>query len=326
MVYSFFGHPLVFNTIVILLSFFIIYKAADLLIYGITRYARKLGLSDAIIGLVVLAIAASSPEIISSLTGFLKGDTGVGFGAILGSNMVHAGLAIGLVAIIGKKVKIEPNIFTKKRFLMWTALMLPFILILADVIIGRKPTLGRIDGIIMIGAFVVYLAWLWRMEGTLGKIKKNVKFKNIWRDAFIFLGCLVAIILSGRWLVIGSINIAHELSIPTFFIALTIIGIGTTLPDLIIELKSVKKKHASLGLGDLLGSLTIELVFFLGLVALIHPIQIDLMQALNAMIWLVLAITAIMMFLKRKALTRTQGVLLLSMFVVYMAIEVIKLL
>jgi cation:H+ antiporter len=319
MIYDFFMHPLVFNSIVILLSFLIIYKAADLLIYGITRYARKLGLSDAIVGLVVLAVAASSPEIVSSLTGFLKGDAGLGFGAILGSNMVHAGLAIGLVAIIGKKVKIEPNIFTKKRFLMWISLMLPFLLCL-------DGELSRADGAILVIFFAAYLIRLWRMEGTLGKIKKNVKFKNIWKDAAIFLGCLVAIILSGRWLVVGSVNIARELNIPTYFIALTIIGIGTTLPDLVIELKSVKKKHASLGLGDLLGSLTIELVFFLGIVALIQPIQINLMQALNAMIWLALAITLLMIFIRKHTLTRTHGYVLVSIFIIYMTIEVIKLL
>lgn len=326
MIYELFGHPLIFNSIVILLSFLIIYKAADLLIYGITRYARKLGLSDAIVGLVVLAIAASSPEVVSSLTGFLKGDTGIGFGAILGSNMVHTGLAMGLVAIVGKNVKIEPNIFTKKRLLMWTALMLPFILILIDILLGLPPTLGRVDGAIMLAAFFTYLVWLWKMEGTLGKIKKNVKVKNIWRDAFIFLGCLVAIILSGRWLVSGSVNIARELNVPTYFIALTIIGIGTTLPDLVIELKSVKKKHASLGLGDLLGSLTMELVFFLGLIALINPIRINLMQALNAMIWLALAVTLLMVFIGKHKLTRKQGYILLSMFIVYMAIEIIKIL
>src|SRR3989344_2704358 len=95
---EFMAHPLTFNIPVLIASLYILFKSADLLIDGISDYAKKLGLSDAIIGMVVVAMAASSPEIISSLSGFMSGSASVGFGAILGSNMVHAAFALGLVA------------------------------------------------------------------------------------------------------------------------------------------------------------------------------------------------------------------------------------
>ena len=158
----------------------------------------------------------------------------------------------------------------------------------------------------------------------MGKIKKKVKLRHLWRDAAIFLGCLAALILAGRYLVFSSIQIANYFRIPAYFIALTIIGIGTTLPDLAIEMKAVLRKHASLGLGDLLGSLTIELTFFLGILALIKPLQINLLQAWNAMLWLALAITFIMIVLKKKALTWKHGIALLGIFAAFMIIEIIK--
>src|SRR5690606_13297803 len=130
----------------------------------------------------------------SSVTGFLKGQESVGFGAILGSNMVHVGLALGLLCVIGKKIALEPNIFTKRRLLMWSALMLPFLLAL-------DGTLGRIDGAILVLAFCAYLFLLWQLEGTLGNIKKTIKVQQIWQDAAIFLGAFVALILAGRYLV-----------------------------------------------------------------------------------------------------------------------------
>ena len=128
------AHPLVFNLLVLLASLFVLYKAADLLVFGISDYAKRLGLSDAIIGLVVVAMAASAPEIISALTGFLSGETGVGYGTILGTNMIHAAFALGLLALMCGKLTIEKSIFTRERLFLWIALMLPFVL----AVLGRE--------------------------------------------------------------------------------------------------------------------------------------------------------------------------------------------
>lgn len=311
------GHPLLFNGIILVASLYILFKSADLIVLGITDYAKRLGLSDAIIGLVIVAMAASAPEIISSLIGFLAGEGSVGFGAIIGTNMVHAGLALGLLCVIGKKIELEPNIFTKRRFIMWAALMLPFVLVL-------DGQLSRADGIILLGAFIAYLAELWRIEGTLGKIKKHVKFKNLWRDMFIFLGALVALLLAGRWLVFSSIQIANYYSIPPYFIALTIIGVGTTLPDLSVELKSIFSKHASIGLGDLLGSLILELLLFFGLVALVKPLTVNLEQVFLSLAFLAASITIIMFWMNKKHLTWKHGTILLIIYAAFMTMEVLR--
>lgn len=312
------AHPLVFNSIVILASFYILFKSADLIVYGISHYAKKLGLSDAITGLVVVAMAASAPEIISSLTGFLTGHSGMGFGTILGSNMVHVGFALGLLCLIGKRIKLEPSIFTKKRLLMWGMLMLPFVL----GIIGGG--LSRVDGIIMIAAFCAYLVMLWKIEGATGKIKKNVEFKNIWRDAVIFMLALAALILAGRWLVFSSIQIAAYFDVPAYFIALTVIGVGTTIPDFAVEIKSLFRAHTGIGLGDLLGSLMIELLLFFGIVSVFVPITVDMSEALNAMIFLPLGITLVMFWMNKKELTWKHGLAFISLYLVFLIIEIYK--
>jgi len=312
------AHPLIFNSIVLLASFYILFKSADLIVYGISHYARRLGLSDAITGLVVVAMAASAPEIISSLTGFMTGQSGIGFGTILGSNMVHVGFALGLLCLIGKKISLEPSIFTKKRLLMWGMLMLPFVL----GILGSG--LSRLDGAIMLAAFCTYLVMLWKIEGKTGKIKKNVEFKNIWRDAVIFMLALAALILAGRWLVFSSIQIAAYFNVPAYFIALTIIGIGTTIPDFAVEIRSLFQAHSSIGLGDLLGSLMIELLLFFGIVSVITPIKIDMAQAFNAMIFLVLGITLVMFWMNKKQLTWKHGLAFIALYAVFLAIEIYK--
>ncbi|MBW2970156.1 sodium:calcium antiporter [Candidatus Woesearchaeota archaeon] len=311
------AHPLLFNSIVLVASLYILFKSADLIVYGISNYAKKLGLSDALIGLVVVAMAASAPEIISSLTGFLAGHESVGFGAILGANMVHATLALGFLCLVGKKIELEPNIFTKRRLVMWAALMLPFVLALDGV-------LSRADGVILIAAFAAYLVALWRLEGTLGKIKKNVKIKNIWRDVVIFLGCFAALMLAGRWLVFSSVQIANYFNIPAFFIALTVIGVGTTIPDIAVEVRSLFRKHASIGLGDLLGALIIELLLFLGIVALIRPIFVNLAETAYSLVLLAVSISLVMYWMKNKYLTWKHGLVLACIYLVLLAIEIYK--
>ena len=308
------AHPVAFNSLILLASLFVIYKSADLLVLGISDYARKLGLSDAIIGMVVVAMAASLPEIVSALTGFANNQVNIGIGTILGTNMVHAAFALGALTFLTKKIRLKKTIFSRQRLLLWLILMLPFVL----ATIGEE--LSRIDGTILIAAFLLYLTLLWKKEGTLGKLKKNVKLKTIWRDATIFLGCLLALMLSGKWLVFSAINIAHAFSIPAYFIALTIIGIGTTLPDIAVELRAINK-HPSIGMGDLLGSLMIELLLFFGIVALISPIP--LAHAGNALFFLATAISLLVLWLDQE-LTWKHGLAFLTLYFLFLAIEIWK--
>ncbi len=317
MLEALYANPVVFNSIIVVLSLFIMFKAADLLVEGISHYARRLGLSDAIIGLVVVAMAASSPEIISSVTGFISGGSDVGFGAILGSNMVHVGFALGLLALFGKRTSLEAGLFSRQKFMMWAELMLPLLLAL-------DGELSRVDGVLLLVAFGLYITNLWRLEGTLGKMKKNVKLKSLWQDAFVFIGCLAAVLLAGRWLVFSSVTLANHFGIPAYFIALTIIGIGTTMPDIAVELRSVFKKHQAIGLGDLLGSLMIEFLLFFGILSIIKPLKVNVLTVLNALFFLALSITTLMIIMRKNQLTWKHGLLFLAYFTAFIAIEIWK--
>jgi len=312
-----YAHPALFHGIIVLASLFVLFKAADLLVEGISGYAQKLGLSDAIIGLVVVAMAASSPEIISSITGFVTGQGAVGFGTIIGANMVHVGFALGILALFGRRTSLEAGIFSQQKLMMWAALMLPLLLAL-------DGELSRVDGVLLILAFCIYLGKLWQLEGTLGRMKKNVQFKTLWRDAFVFLGCLAAVLLAGRWLVFSSVELARQFDIPAYFIALTIIGIGTTMPDIAVEIKSLFKARAAIGLGDLLGSLMIELLLFFGIIALIQPLEVNVATVANAFFFLALSITTLMLLMHRKELTWKHGLLFLSYYAAFISIEIWK--
>jgi cation:H+ antiporter len=312
-----YAHPALFHSIIVLASLFVLFKAADLLVEGISGYAKKLGLSDAIIGLVVVAMAASAPEIISSITGFVTGQGGVGFGTIIGANMVHVGFALGILALFGRRTSLEAGIFSQQKLMMWAALMLPLLLAL-------DGELSRVDGVLLILAFCIYLGKLWQLEGTLGRMKKNVRLKTLWRDAFVFLGCLAAVLLAGRWLVFSSVELARQFDIPAYFVALTIIGVGTTMPDIAVEIRALFKARAAIGLGDLLGSLMIELLLFFGIIALIQPLEVNVATVTNAFFFLALSITTLMLLMHKNELTWKHGLLFLGYYAAFISIEIWK--
>lgn len=310
-------NPYVVNTFIVLASLYILFKAADLMVFGITNYAKKLGLSDYLIGLVVIAMAASAPEIIASIMGLEYGGSGIVFGAIIGSNMVHMALAVGVLAVIGKRINVECKILGKALFPMWVMLMLPFVL-------AADGVLSRPDGVVLIGLFVVYIGFLWRQEGTFGKIKKRVMLGSLWRDAFVFLGCFVALLLAGRWLVFGAVNLANLVSLTPYFISLTVIGIGTTIPDFAIELRSLFRKHEAIGMGDILGSLVIELILYFGILSLVRPLMIDFSNFWSAAIFLIGSISFMLYIISQKILTWKHGIILLGIYTAFLGTELFK--
>ena len=310
-------HPILFNLFVIIASVYILFKAADLIVYGISDYAKQLGLSDYIVGFVVVAMAASMPEVVSSLMGLFMGDPGVMFGSILGTTMLHACLVVGVLALVAKKLPIEAKLIEKAKLPFWFAMMLPLLLI-------GDGSLSRPDGILLLAAFFAYLGYLWKREGTLGKLKKDVKLKNIWRDCFIFLGALVALLLAGRWLVFSAVTIAKEVGIPTYFISLTVVAVATAFPDFVVGIRSVAKGKAAIGIGDLLGSLPIQLLLYFGLVGVINPLTIPLKTVTNVMIFLAIGLTALVYSIKLKTITWRYGLLFIGIYAAFIAVEIWK--
>ena len=307
-------NPLIFHPLVILGSFIILSKAADLAVEGIAGYAKKLGLSDYLIGLLVVSLASSTPEFIASLNGLVLQDSGVVLGTIIGSNIIELTLVLGVFALLGKKILLKAKALEKTEWMIFGLGILPFAMLI-------DSKLSRIDGIILMAAFFGYLYLIWRKEGSLGKIKKKVEVKHIYRDALIFVGALVAILLSSRWLVFSSVELANAINLSTFFIALVVIGIGASIGDLIVGIRSVLRGHEDVGLGNAIGSNMTKSLFFLGIVALISPISFAFSQLFVAVLFAALSLGLILFFVKKRVLTWKQGIILLVIYAAFVILE-----
>ena len=310
-------YPIISSLFVLAASLAILIKSADLAVVGISKYAHKFGISDFVIGFIVLAIGTSLPEFVSSVMGGLAQQGGIVFGTMLGSGVLSITAVLGILAIYSGRMTVEDKMLGKSKNYLMLLPILPLILVI-------DGTLSRIDGFILIAVYLAYLAWLWYTQGTLGQLKKDVKFEKFWEDAVIFVGALAALLLSARWLVFSSINLAQSMHVSPFFIAMTVIAIGASLPDLTVELKSIRSGHARIGFGNLLGGIITTMLLMLGMVAVLMPIQIAVSTIYVTGIFFVVSYVFVLWFTRDGTITRKEGFVLLGLYLLLIALQLLK--
>lgn len=310
------AHPMLFHIFIIAASLIVVIRASDLLVYGVTNYSKKLGLSDYIIGLIVVSIGASVPELISSIMGSILADSGIVLGTIIGSNVMGMTFVIGILAMVGKKIKVNYKLLHETEYLVTALCALPFLLLMNGI-------LSRLDGIILIAAFMVYLIILWKKEGKMGRLKKDVKVKKIWYHSLVFVGSLMALLLSARWLVFSSSALSSMLNIPSYFLGLTVIAVGGSMPDITVSIRAILSGHQDVAFGDVLGSVVTKFTLFLGILALINPLTINPWYVINGAVFGVGTVTLTYLMSKDKILSWKEGTILFSLYFLFLGIEIL---
>ncbi|MEA3430868.1 MAG: hypothetical protein U9R08_06340 [Nanoarchaeota archaeon] len=308
---------LLYYLIISAASIAVLLFSADLAVAGIASYAKKLGISDFLYGFVVVGLGTSIPEFVSSFTGAAAGEGGIVFGTLFGSLIGSYCFVLGIPAIMQKKIKVARNVRKRKNW--------PILIIVAIIgILAIDGQLSHVDGLILAGVYAGYLFTLWKKEGTFGNIKKDVKLKHLWRDGAIFLGSLVALLLSARWLVFSSVIVARDfLKIKPFLIAITVIGVISFLPDLIVQIRSMKRGHAQIGMGNVLGSGIINLTLIPAIVVIINPIKIDFMMILPAIITGLAVVSLVLWIIKKGYFLRRHGIYLGLIYAAFITFQIL---
>jgi cation:H+ antiporter len=311
------SHPYIFLIAIIVASFIIMVKSADMLVFGIDRYAKKEGLSDFLIGLLIVSFTASTPELVSSITGLFAGDNGIVFGTILGSNITGLTLVLGIYALVGRKLKLYNKVLAKMEVIIFFLIVVPFFL-------GADGELSRYDGMALIAVYLSYVVFVWIKEAKAGKMKKDVKLRFIWKDALIFLLALFALFLSSRWLVFSSITAANLLKIPTFLMAIIVLGIASSLPDLLVGIRAILAGDVGIGVGNSLGSIIVKAIFFFGLLSVIRPLPVDLNGLAVTIGATLLSLSFILYLSERQEMDWKHGLMLLFIYISYILAETFK--
>jgi cation:H+ antiporter len=324
--------------ILFVLGIVLLIKGADYLVKGSSSLAKKLGIPTLIIGLTIVALGTSTPELVVNILAALKGSTEVAFGNIIGSNIANILLVLGIVAIICP-IKVKSSTIWKE--IPFALLGVVVLFVASNYFLIDKITINsltRVSGIIFLCFFLIFIYYAFglakRHKVQLDQGKKEVikhqdidieKHKNI-TIFLMVLGGLIGLYFGGKWVVEGAIFMAQQLGLSEFLISVTIIALGTSLPELVTGITAAKKKDTELAVGNSVGSNIFNIFWILGITAIIAPIAIPNFINLDIVF---LGIATFLLFLslfigKKHELERWQGYVFVILYIAYIAFIIIR--
>ncbi|MFV0516886.1 MAG: calcium/sodium antiporter [Aminipila sp.] len=307
----------------LVLGFFLLVKGADVFVDGSVGIAKKFNVPSFIIGLTIVAMGTSAPEAAVSTTAALIGQNDIATGNVVGSNIFNTLVVLGVCAII-KPVEIEPMLL-KRDFPLNTIISGLMLILALDFILpgSSEKDFSRVDGIIFLIIFVIYLLIIMLPEAGKHKkspVKNSVKSNSqlpILPSLFKSLLGLVAIIFGGKLVVDSASDIALSFGISSALIGLTIVAIGTSLPELITSVVAALKGESDLAVGNALGSNIFNILFVLGLSSLIHPITINILSISDMILLVAISIVTWIFFIMGRTLNRIEGSIMVAMYILY---------
>lgn len=306
------------------IGFALLIKGADLLVDGSSALARRIGISDLTIGLTVVGFGTSTPELVVNIFASIQGTTGLAIGNVLGSNIANIFLILGLTSFILPLEVTSQTIWREIPMSLLAALVLA-ILANDGILNGAASSLlTRGDGLIFLCFFAVFLYYT--VSGSLqvrdiASYAPSKPIKAMRSVLNIILG-LAGLILGGHWIVTGSVFIAHRVGLSESLIGLTIVALGTSLPELATSITAARKGNADIAVGNVVGSNIFNILFILGISALIQPLPVTHRNNMD-MAMVVLASLLLFGFTftgRRKRVDRWEGLLFLSLYAIYIAV------
>ena len=315
----------------LLLGLALVVFGADYLVEGASGIARRFGLSEFVIGLTIVGMGTSAPEMVVSFIGAVQGNSDISLGNVVGSNVFNTLLILGLTALI---LPIPITAGNRKKDIP-VNLVITVLLILLGLShtlfgLGTKDGLSRLDGGILIALFLAYMVYSFRNgdsgEDSSSEQTPSKELKPL-VACLMIVGGLAALVYGGNLFVDAATFIAREQGISDKFIAITLLAGGTSMPELATCVVAAVKKKGQLALGNIIGSNVFNILLILGGSALIHPLSFEQISYvdLGALLASAVALLLSSYLGKRNVLDRAEGAVFLLLWAAYMAYLVINL-
>jgi cation:H+ antiporter len=302
-------------------------SGGSLLVRGASALARSLGISPLVIGLTVLAFGTSAPELAVNVAAALKDRSDITFGNVIGSNIANIGLILGVTALISP-LRIHRSILTREIPVM---LLVTFgtIALASDALWGSVSVVGRMDGWLLLVAFVVFLILTTRnalRDGTEDQLLQEAETEeqqhrpmSTMLAVALTVAGLGGVLLGSHWTVEGAAGAAASLGISQAVIGLTIIALGTSLPELTTSLFAALKGHADLAMGNVVGSNVFNLLFILGVSSTLNPVKVPPGGGQDLALLAVFSLLLLPFSMHQRRLNRVEGLVLLLGYLGYIA-------
>lgn len=313
---------MILQILLLLAGLALIVFGADWLVDGASAIARKVGISEFVIGLTIVGFGTSCPELVVSLTGAFAGNADISVGNVVGSNIFNTLLILGLTALI---MPVGVTLENKRRDIPVT-LLVTFLLIalgMGRVFAGISETdgLSRIEGAIFLVLFAAYMFMCFKFDkGTEDDGEEDgKKINNIWVAILLVIAGLCGLIFGGDLFVDSATAIAKMLGVSDKFIAITVLAGGTSLPELATCVVAAAKKKGQLALGNILGSNVFNILLILGCSAVVTPLSFAGMDIVDMIVLLGSAVLVWMSSytFKKDRIDRYEGAIFLLCFIGY---------
>jgi cation:H+ antiporter len=293
--------------------------ASHFTINSLERLIEMTGVSETSAGIVVLAVLTATPEIMVALFSVLEGTPGISVGDVLGSNIFNIGVVIGILGMLGYLTKIRGKLWVKLTDILFATSLIPLLLVISHFHIFDIAT--PVVGAILLGIFFVNTC-LVAKEG-FSAVKENGppnRTGNIIKVVAVLLLSLAGVLVSARLVVYSGINIAILLGVPPILIGAKLVSIGTSLPELTLDLTAVRHGRIQLALGDIIGSNLTNLTLVLGLVLIASPAAVD-MTILGELLPFMLITTIIFWrSLLKGEVSQVGGIILVLTYILFQAV------
>ena len=302
---------------VLLIGFLLLVKGADWFVEGASSIAKKIKIPSFVIGLTIVAFGTSAPELAVSVTAALKGSNDIAIGNVVGSNIFNTLVVLGMSAAI-MPIIVEKGMI-KRDYPMSIFVSLLLGVLAMDTILWKKPgmQIGRGDGIILLLVFAVYM-FMTVKAGIQNRIEDEpVEELSLWKSILIAVLGLAGIVLGGDWSVDGAKEIARILGMSEALIGLTIVAIGTSLPELVTSIVAARKGENDIAVGNVIGSNIFNILLILGVSSVIHPMDVSQTYLYDIGMLILTMLAVYLPIAKTKKVGRGTGIVMVLCYVVY---------
>jgi len=303
------------NLVFFLVFLFILIKCVDYAIKYSSRLAKVLRFPEFIVSFFIIALVCCLPEATVSIISAFNGNPGLGFGVLLGAKIADLTLVLGIITLFSSNgINIKSKTL-KNNFYYFGILLFPLIF-------GLDGKFTRIEGFIFVLFGSLFLVKIYRDRCKFRKKLDYTERRLFFKSLIFLLLSLIFLLLSAYLTVEFATNFAIDVNIPVMLIGLTIIALGTCLPELIFSIKTVRINHEDLALGDLLGSIIIDATIFLGIIILVSPFSLSLVSAYTIGISLFLAGILVLIFMKSdRSINKKEGLILILIYIAFVFMQ-----
>lgn len=292
------------------LGFAMLVKGADWFVDGAAGIASKFGIPQLVVGLTIVAMGTSAPEAAVSITAALKGNAGIAVGNVVGSNILNILIILGLTGLITSVAVQKSTLFIE----------IPYMLAITGVLLVMGlmgNSINLVEGIILWVLFILYLSYLFVLAKK-GKAEEEEKeARPLWKLLLYALIGGVVVVLGSNVAVDAATAIAQIIGLSEKFIGLTVVALGTSLPELVTSVTAAKKGNADIAIGNIVGSNIFNILFVLGTSALIIPITFEPSFVIDAIIAIAAGVLLWVATIGKKKLTRPWGIFMLVCYAAY---------